>query len=109
MLIKIALLLLIVSGAALAADSKGNYMVGGGAGAVSCSEFANILENAKTHGYGTMEYVTTMQGRSCQKVGKWKLGDDLFGHFNPVYERDSPIHRRHQLRMFDPAERLFGD
>lgn len=49
------------------------------------------------------------QERSCQKVGKWKLGGDLFGHFDPVHERDSPIHRRHQLRMFDPAERLLGD
>jgi len=69
MLITIALLLSIVTGAAFAADSNGNYMVGGGAGSVSCGEFAETLENAKAHGYGTIEYVTTMQGFTMYLLG----------------------------------------
>jgi hypothetical protein len=58
--------------------------------------------------FGQFAYATHPR-RSCQKVGKWKLGGDLFGHFYSVYEHGSPVHRRHQLRMFEPAERLFGD
>jgi hypothetical protein len=69
MLLKIALLLSIISGTALAADSNGYYMVGGGTGSVPCSEFAKALETANAHGYGTIEYVTDMQGYSMYLFG----------------------------------------
>src|SRR5438132_5892980 len=69
MLRKIALLLSIVSGTALAADLNGNYMVGGGAGSISCSEFVENLENARAHGEGTIKYVTIMQGFTMYLLG----------------------------------------
>jgi hypothetical protein len=72
--------------------------------------FEPVFESRTTFAiyFGQFAYATHPR-RSCQKVGKWKLGGDLFGHFYSVYEHGSPVHRRHQLRMFEPAERLFGD
>lgn len=63
------MLLAIVSGTALAADSNGNYMVGGGVGSALCSEFVKALEQATAKGEGTSEYVTIMQGFTMYLFG----------------------------------------
>lgn len=65
----IALLLSIVPGTALAADSTENYMVGGGSGSVLCGEFVRALEQATAKGEGTIGYVNIMQGFTMYLLG----------------------------------------
>ena len=57
-----------------------------------------------------MREVHVKQGeRSCQKVGKWKLGGNLFVYQHAIDERPSTIDDGHQLRMFHSTECLFSD
>ena len=88
----LALLLSIISGTALAADSNGNYMVGGGAGSVLCSEFVKTLEQATAKGDGTIEYVNIMQGFTMYLLGFQsgynKAAPNTYDIFSGIEEKD---------------------
>ncbi len=87
----IALLLAIMQGTALAADSTGNYMVGGGSGSVLCSEFVKVLEQATAKGERTIGYVNIMQGFTMYlhgfRSGYNKAAPDTYDIFSGIEEQ----------------------
>ncbi len=92
MIRNVALLLSIISGTALAADSNGNYMVGGGSGSVVCGEFVKTLEQARTKGEGTIGYISIMQGFAMYilgfQTGYNKAASETYDIFSGIEETE---------------------
>lgn len=67
-------------------------MVGGGAGAVLCSEFVKALEQATAKGDGTIEYVNIMQGFTMYLLGFQsgynKAAPNTYDIFSGIEEKD---------------------
>lgn len=67
-LVALAICLIVLS-PAFASDADGNYYVGGGAGAVTCPEFSDVMRVARTDGIGSAQYVRQTEGYTMYVLG----------------------------------------
>lgn len=51
------------------ADTKGNFILGGGAGAVKCPQFVASMEKARSFGIGSVGYAREIQGFTMYLLG----------------------------------------
>jgi hypothetical protein len=54
---------------AFASDADGSYYVGGGAGAVTCPEFSDVMRAARAGGIGSVQYVHQTEGYTMYVLG----------------------------------------